>query len=267
MLKRPHYIALALIVVLTLTILNLPSQTTARLKLGIGSFFLPLFGLASSSQRAIEKTGEAIVPRQELLRQNEALRRENTQLRLELMDSSKAVQENDKLRRLFNWKQRSPLKLKLGRVILSEPANWWRTAQIDLGTRDGISNNLAVLTPEGYLIGRVAQAFYTHSQIVMVGDHNCKVAARVEPGGDTGIIGASHPLANNLVEMAFLPNNANLKSGQLVKTSGKGGVFPENIPIGQIVVTYPAEAGLSRSAQVRLGANLASLDEVWVRFP
>src|SRR3954466_5555137 len=128
MLKRPHYIALALIVVLTLTILNLPSQTTARLKLGIGSFFLPLFGLAASSQRVIEKAGEAIVPRQELLRQNEALRRENTQLRLELMDSSKAVQENDKLRRLFNWKQRSPLKLKLGRIILSDPANWWRTA-------------------------------------------------------------------------------------------------------------------------------------------
>jgi rod shape-determining protein MreC len=267
MLKRPHYIALALIVVLTLTILNLPSQTTARLKLGIGSFFLPLFGLAASSQRVIEKAGEAIVPRQELLRQNEALRRENTQLRLELMDSSKAVQENDKLRRLFNWKQRSPLKLKLGRIILSDPANWWRTAQIDLGTRDGISNNLAVLTPEGYLVGRVAQATFAHSQIVMLGDPNCKVAARVEPGGDTGIIGTSRPLERNLVEMAFVPNNANLKSGQLVRTSGKGGVFPENIPIGQIADTYWAESGLSRSAKVRLGANLSTLDEVWVRFP
>ena len=51
MLKRPHYIALGLVVLLTLVILNLPSQTTARLKLGIGSLFLPLFGLASSAQQ------------------------------------------------------------------------------------------------------------------------------------------------------------------------------------------------------------------------
>ena len=46
MLRRPHYIALALVVVSTLIILNLPSQTMARLKVGIGSVFLPLFGLA-----------------------------------------------------------------------------------------------------------------------------------------------------------------------------------------------------------------------------
>ena len=51
MLKRPHYIALGLVVLLTLVILNLPSQTTARLKLGIGSLFLPLFGLAGSTQQ------------------------------------------------------------------------------------------------------------------------------------------------------------------------------------------------------------------------
>jgi len=266
MLRRPHYIALALIVVLILTILNLPSQTTARLKLGIGSFFLPLFGLAASSQRVAEKAGEAILPKQELLKQNESLRRENTQLRLQLLENSNALQENEKLRRLFAWKQRSPLKHKLGRVILTEPANWWRTVQIDLGTRDGMSNNLAVLTPEGYLVGRIAQASFARSQVVLLGDPNCKVAARVEPGGETGIIGASGPLESGFVEMAFI-KTANLKPGQLVRTSGKGGIFPENIPIGQIVDTHWVESGLSSVARVKLAANLSSLDEVWVRFP
>ena len=54
MLRRPHYIALGLIVLLTLVTLNLPGYVTARLKLGIGSVFLPLFGLANSSQQAAE---------------------------------------------------------------------------------------------------------------------------------------------------------------------------------------------------------------------
>ena len=73
MLKRPHYIALGLVVLLTLVILNLPSQTTARLKLGIGSLFLPLFGLASSTQQLAGATGDAVVPRRELLKLNEGL--------------------------------------------------------------------------------------------------------------------------------------------------------------------------------------------------
>ncbi len=124
MLKRPHYIALALVVMLTLAILNLPSQTRARLKSGLGGFFLPLFGLTSSSQRLVERASNTIVPRGELLRLNETLRQENEQLRLQLKEGEKALQENDKLRHLLAWQQRSRLKLKAARVILSEPANW-----------------------------------------------------------------------------------------------------------------------------------------------
>jgi len=268
MLKRPHYIVLGLIVVLTLTILNLPGQTAARLKLGIGSFFLPLFGLAASSQRVAEKAGEAIVPKQELLNLNETLRRENAQLRLQLLEGDKVLQENDKLRRLFNWQQRSRYKHKLAHVVLSEPSNWWRTLQIDLGTRDGVTNNLAVLTSEGYLVGRMAQATFARSQVVLLGDPNCKVAARVDnPSGDTGVIGASGPIESGLVEMAMFSKNSNVKPGQAVRTSGKGGIFPENIPVGQIVDAHWIESGLSIVARVKLAANLSALDEVWVRFP
>jgi rod shape-determining protein MreC len=266
MLKRAHYIALALIVVLILTILNLPNETAARLKLAIGTFFLPLFGLAASSQRVVDQSSHAVLPKQELLKQNEALRRENTQLRLQLLEHTNALQENEKLRRLFAWKQRSPSKVKLARIVLSEPSNWWRTVQIDLGTRDGVSNNLPVLTSEGYLVGRISHVTFARSQVVVLGDPNCKVAARVDPGGETGIIGGSGPLESGFVEMAFI-KGTNLKPGQLVRTSGKGGVFPENILIGQIADAHWVESRLSSVAHVKLAANLSGLDEVWVRFP
>ncbi len=60
MLRRPHYIALGLIVLLTLVILNLPGHTTARLKLAIGSLFLPLFGLAGSAHQPAGTAGDAV---------------------------------------------------------------------------------------------------------------------------------------------------------------------------------------------------------------
>src|SRR6266699_1400220 len=109
MLKRPHYIAVGVVVVLALLVLNLPGRATARLK-------------------------------------------------------------------LFQWEQQHRWKsrLKLAHVITRDPANWWRTVQIDLGSRDGLRTNLTVLTTEG-LVGRVHSVGFTRSQVVLVGDPNCKV--------------------------------------------------------------------------------------------
>src|SRR5438477_4264597 len=122
MLKRPHYIALGLVLLMTFIILNLRSQTTARLKLGIGSAFLPLFGLASSTHQMAAKAGDAVVPRSELLKQNESFRREHQQLRIQSAHSEEIARENDRLRQLFGWQQQKHWNLKLGNVILREPA-------------------------------------------------------------------------------------------------------------------------------------------------
>lgn len=267
MLKRPHYIALGLIVVLTLILLNLPSQTTARLKLAMGSLFLPLFGFANASQQLAGDAGDALLPRRELLKQNEALRRENQELRLELARTEDTTHENDRLRKLVGWQQQQPWKLKLATVVLREPANWWRSIQINVGSRDGIHTNLPVLTPDGALAGRIVAVTPNRSVVMLVGDPKCRVAARVDnETRDTGIIGASGPLESEFVELGYLSRNANLKPGQRVVTSGEGGVFPPNILIGLVVDSHSVEYGQAELARVKLAANLSALEEVWVRM-
>jgi rod shape-determining protein MreC len=267
MLRRPHYIALGLIVLLTLVTLNLPGHTTARIKLGIGSLFLPLFGLAGSTQQAAGTVGDAVVPRRELLKLNEELRRENERLLLQAMQAEETARENARLRQLLKWQTQAPWKLKLARVVLHDPANWWRTVQIDLGSRDGLRVNFPVLTADG-LVGRVSSVSLTRSQVTLVGDPNCKVAARVNnESHDTGVIGPSGPLETELVELGYLSRNANLKSGQAVLTSGEGGIFPSGIPIGKVVDVQPVDYGSRTEARVKLAANLNALQEVWVMLP
>ena len=89
MLRRSHYVAAGAVVLLTLLVLNLPGRTTARLKLAIGSLFLPLFGLASGAQQATSKASDALVPRSELIKQNETLRHENQQFRAKAIQAAK----------------------------------------------------------------------------------------------------------------------------------------------------------------------------------
>ena len=96
--KRPHYIALGIVVLFALILLNLPDRTAARLKLAIGGLFLPLFGLATTTHEAADRAGDAITPRSELLKQNEALRRENQQLRFDAAQAEEAERQNARLR-------------------------------------------------------------------------------------------------------------------------------------------------------------------------
>ncbi len=264
MLKRPHYIALILVVLLTLVILNLPSKSTSRLKLGIGSLFVPLIGVGNSARQAAGTVGDALLPKSELLRELELTRQQNQELRLQLQQAEDLSRENQRLRQLLGWQKQKPWKLKLANVVLREPANWWRMVQIDLGTRDGIRTNMSVLTTEG-LVGRVCAVGLTRSQVLLLGDPNCKVAARVDnPGRDSGVIGPAGSLESQFVEMSYLSAGAVLKPGQTVKTSGDGGIFPPNIPIGTVVESHPVDYGLNTVAKVKLSANLSALEEVWV---
>jgi len=268
MLKRPHYIAVGLVALLTLLVLNLPGRTTARLKLAVGSLFLPLFGLASGAKEVASRAGDAVLPRGELLRINESLRRENEQLRLQAQQADGIERENARLRRLVGWQRQTRWKLKLANVVLRDPANWWRTVRVDLGSQHGLSNNLPVLTAEGYLVGRIASVSLTSSQVVLLGDPNCKVPALVENAArDTGVVGAGGLFDGSLLVMNHLSRNADVKPGQRVVTSGLGDVFPKNIPIGQIADSRPADYGLTTEAQVKLAANPGGLEEVWVLFP
>lgn len=264
MLKRPHYIVLGLVVALTLIILNLPSKTTARLKLGIGSLFVPLFGLANSADQMMGRAGDAVLPRAEVLRENNSLKQQNQELRLQAAREAEIARENDRLRQLLGWQRQQPRKYKLANVVLRDPANWWRTVQIDLGARDGVKVNMPVQTMEG-LVGRISSVMLTRSQVVLIGDPNCKVSARVlNPARDTGVIGGSGPLESEFVDLGYLSRNADLKPGQAVITSGLGGIFPNDIPIGKVVDSHAEEYGLYTVARVKLAANLSALEEVWV---
>lgn len=267
MFKQKNYLALGAVVIVAVVLLSLPTRATSRLKLAIGSWFLPLFGLADTTQRLPADLADSVLPRRELLHQIDTLRRENQQLKSQAVQSIAIARENNQLRTLFNWQRQSPWKLKLANVVLRDPANWWRTVQIDLGSRDGLRENLPVITATG-LVGRVSSVSLTRAQVILVGDPNCRVSALVEnPVRDMGVLLAGGTLDTSLVELTYLASSANLKPGQNVITSGLGGIFPKGIPIGQIVDSRSVEYGLYTDARVKLNANLGSLEQVWVLFP
>jgi rod shape-determining protein MreC len=267
MFKRKNYIALGIVTLVTVLVLSLPSRATSHLKLAIGSLFLPLFGLANNGERLPADLADSVLPRRELLKQIDNLRRENQQLKVQQLQAEATARENDQLRAQLGWQKQTPWKLKLANVVLRDPANWWRSVQIDLGKRDGLVENLPVLTSDG-LVGRISSVGQIRSQVILIGDPDCRVSALVEnPTHDVGILSASGPLDDSLAELTYLSSGANLKAGEKVFSSGLGGIFPKGIPLGQIVDAQQVEFGLYMEARVKLSANPGALEQVWVLFP
>jgi rod shape-determining protein MreC len=270
MLKRPHYMALGIVISITLLVLNLPSRARHNLKLAISGMFLPIHGAAGSTGELINVASYAALPRGDLVRQIEALQKEKQESRMRLMQADEAMRENLRLRDQLGIPRQYPWKFKLAKVVARDPANWWRSIRVDLGSRDGLATNAPVLTGDG-LVGRVSQVGFAQSQVVLVGDPDCRVSVLVgdEKSREQGVIApvSSSPLDNTLVELSYVSRTSKLAAGQPVVTSGLGGVFPKGIVVGQIADFRSVGYGLYNEALVRLAVKMNRLEEVWVMMP
>lgn len=230
--KRPQYIALSLVLFLVLVIVNLPSQTATQFKLTLGGFFLPLFGLAGSVHSLVHQADSALTPKRALVAELDKLRRETQQSRIREVQAAEVFRENEHLRQALRLQKQIPGRPQYARVILRDPANWWRTLQIDVGRRDGVVSDLPVLTPDGTLAGRTKEVGYNSSRVALVGDPDCRVSAVVEDTNlrEYGVIasGTASVLDPSLVDLTWVNNRQQtvIKPGQRVLTSGLGGVFP-----------------------------------------
>jgi rod shape-determining protein MreC len=270
MLKRPQYIALGTVVLLTIVLLKLPSRASANLKLAISGLFLPLFGLAGSAEQLADSSSYVALSRDELIRQIGVLQQTNQLWQMRFMQAEEWRKENDRLRQQIGFARQHQWNMKPARVVARDPANWWRTIKIDRGSRDGIVTNAPVLSVQG-LVGRVSEVGYAHSQVVLVGDPGCRVSVLIgdEKSREQGIIApsSSSPSDDALVELSYLSRNARLAAGQTVVTSGQGGVFPPGIVVGQIAHFWPVGYGLYKEARVSLAVKMNTLEEVWVLMP
>lgn len=268
LLKKPQLIALGVVVVLTLVLLKLPARATANLKLAIRGLFLPVYGLADTTESAANAASYGLLPRHALVGRIQELEQQLQEAALHRMQAEEVMKENARLRTQLDLPRQTRWRLKPARVVARDPANWWRTIHIDVGSRDGVTNNLPVLTPQG-LVGMVSQAGLAQSQVLLVGDPGCPVSVIISETREQGMIApsSSSPLDDTLVELTFLSRNSKLMPGQQVVTSGMGRIFPPGIVVGQVADVRSVGYGLYKEARVSLAVKMNALEEVWVKLP
>ncbi|MED3549153.1 rod shape-determining protein MreC [Cytobacillus praedii] len=179
----------------------------------------------------------------------------------------KLKKDNTELQEILDIKDSlSAFEPKQATVIGRNPDKWTELLIINKGSRDGIEQNMAVITAKG-LIGKVknSQPFTSTVQLLSSMDPTNRISAEIQADGESifGFI-EGYDDEKGLLMMKRIPSDAKVKKGQTVISSGKGGVFPKGLLIGKVVEVAPAEYGLTQTAYIEPGANFDDIEHVMV---
>ena len=196
---------------------------------------------------------------------NEALKDENAALRQMLIDYETYKTENEQLREYLEIKDRhSDFTFEPAVVIGRNAFDRFSSFTIDKGTLNGVRAGDPVITNEG-LIGMVFEVGPTHSTVITILDATLEVGAMDIATREIGITGGTVDLSQKgLLRLSYLPRDSAAKKGDLVVTTGIGGVFPSDLVIGIIDEIIPDGQGLSLYAILDPIADIQTVSHVLV---
>ena len=191
--------------------------------------------------------------------ENRRLREENQRLRVESLQVSETATENQRLRRLLALQQRLPLETVSAEIIAREWGGWVRSLTVNRGRGDKVARLTAVISPDG-LIGRVMEVRSGASVIQVLTDPASTVGAHVVRTRTAGIVEGDPRGTMRLKYMAR--EGGGIHVGDLVVTSGSGGVFPRGIPVGRVRAIDDRGSALFHYAVLTPVVDFARVDEV-----
>lgn len=160
--------------------------------------------------------------------QNSALRRQVDANRTRLIEADAIKQENIRLRRLLRLTEADAGVVAAGHLISSTTSSTARMALLDIGTSSGVTPGMPVRAPEG-LVGRILRAGPNSSDVLLLIDQGNVIPVRRTSDNIPGI---SAGRGDGTLEIRALNTERNpFKPGDIVTTSGIGGVYRANIPV------------------------------------
>jgi rod shape-determining protein MreC len=171
-----------------------------------------------------------------------------------------AILENERLRAMLDFKQRSRLDLIPAAVIANVGSGVSGRIRIDAGLAEGVQVNSAVMTPHG-LVGKVIE-IADHSALVQtLVANNYGVSVIIERTRLTGIL---RWIAPGDWIILGLPSGADIKRGDVVITSGAGSVFPKGIRTGIVTSPAPRQTRAGQAWSISPLAHFGTLEEIFV---
>lgn len=164
-----------------------------------------------------------------LKREADGLRAKNQELLSRLVSFDETKNENDALRAALNIGLDKEFKLTPARIIGKDISQ--DVILVDKGAKDGVSKNMPLINEQKVLFGRVAEVYDNFSKVMLVSNKNISFDGNIQGKEIPGLVRGEGGLK---ILLDLVPNDKELSEGDMVVTSGLGGVFPRDLLVGTI---------------------------------
>ena len=139
------------------------------------------------------------------------------------------IAENQKLKKTLEDASYSSNE-QLAKVLIDKQSPFLRSIIINKGTKHNVTKGMTVLN-DNYLVGKVVEVNFLTARVLLLSDLNSKTPVTIEPGSIQAILSGTGK-NNGIIQ--YTKENLPINTGNIVFTSGAGGLFKEGIPIGKI---------------------------------
>jgi rod shape-determining protein MreC len=201
---------------------NAASETTAP----VARFF-------DSVRRTTNDMGENLSAYFDAASKNKAMTRQAEKNRTKLIEADAVRLENRRLRGLLDLVESEEAnKIAIGRLISSSISSSRRIATLSIGTSQGVAPGQPVRGPSG-LIGRIIEAGPNTAKVLLISDAENVIPVLRLPDGLPALASG---MGNGSVMIRPVDLGVNpFKKGDIITTSGNGGLYPPNVPYARVI--------------------------------
>ncbi len=259
-------LSVAIVLLLTLAAVSYSERSGVNILSNIISVpaapFQRLFTLVSGEAKDLLGYFKDI---QDTKTQNEELNRRVSELEQQNLKIAQLEQENQELKDLLNFMDQYEDYNSLGgNIIAKDPGNWFEVFTINRGVKDGVAVDAPVITAYG-LVGRVSKTELLTSRVVSIIDMDSTVTARLSKSRDYVVVRGDVSLrSQGLCRADYIPPDVDVMPGDMVETSGMGGIYPKGIIIGKVVEVVRNEGQYDSYAIIKPLVDFKRLEDVVV---
>jgi rod shape-determining protein MreC len=221
-----------------------------RFRVEITEKFVPAWDWASGPVRWVSQVAVDFQSYARLYEQNQQLREELRQMKAWKEAALQLEQKNARLLDLNNVRLDPKLTHLTGVVLADSGSPFRQSVLINAGRRDGIRDGWAAMDGIG-LVGRIAGVGDKTARVLLLTDNNSRVPVVMQPSGQRAILSGNN---SAMPALEFVEDPSAISAGDLVVSSGDGGVFPAGLVVGKVVLSE------NKHLRVRLEADMGRLE-------
>lgn len=188
------------------------------------------------------------------------LRQRNEQLTAEVAKLTEAEKTAERLEGLLGLRSTYSLESTAARIVGGSSDAWSHTVTIDKGTVDGLEVGMAVCNSGG-AIGQIVEVSATSSTVRLLTDETSGISAMVQRSRAQGILQGQ---PDGSLQLNYITADSDVSVGDIVITSGLGGVFPKGLPLGTVTSVNRASNATYYTVTVRAQSLAENNEEVLV---